>query len=157
VHQTLKFVAAIYDTDDMLFDGIDPRVVCMVSVFDSLVLGSAPTHCDDLGALGHQVKAISAASRAPRCFTDILHWSGDATMRTKDPDVFDRVQRARFDYRSQAVTTDNSGLLWAYPLVRAIKHHLRILATCSMATGFVMVGCWHTPSLPATIVSPSRI
>lgn len=27
----------------------------------------------------------------------------------------------------------------------------------STATGFIMVGCWHTPSVPATIVSPLRI
>jgi hypothetical protein len=27
----------------------------------------------------------------------------------------------------------------------------------STDTGFLMVGCWHTASLPATIISPSRI
>jgi hypothetical protein len=44
-------------------------------------------------------------------------------MRTKDPDVFDRVKRSHFDDGSQAVTTDDSGLLWAYHLVRT-KHYL---------------------------------
>jgi hypothetical protein len=34
-------------------------------------------------------------------------------MRTKDPDIFDRVKRAHFDDGSQAVTTDNAELLWA--------------------------------------------
>jgi hypothetical protein len=87
-----------------------------------------------------------------------------------DADADDRVKRAHFDDGSQAVTTDDSGLLWAYRLVRT-KHklkdagghkysptgfgYLRIPASTTM--GFIMVGCWHTPSLPATIVSPSRI
>jgi hypothetical protein len=32
-------------------------------------------------------------------------------MRPKDQDVFDRVKRAHFDDRSQAVTTDDAELL----------------------------------------------
>jgi hypothetical protein len=91
-------------------------------------------------------------------------------MRTKDSDVFDRVQRAHFDDWSQAVTTDNTRFLWAYRLVRSKlclkdagghKHspigfgYLRIPASTTMES--IMVGCWYTPILPATIVSPSRI
>jgi hypothetical protein len=81
------------------------------------VFDSAPTHYDDSSALDHQVKAISATSRAPHRFVDILRWSGDyatkhcATMRTRDPDAFDRVQRAHLDDGSQAVIIDDSGLL----------------------------------------------
>jgi hypothetical protein len=186
----------IPDTDDMFFDridGIDPRVM---SMFDLNIPDSAPAHYDDLGALDHQVKAISTASRAPHRFADILRRSGDSaakyysTMRTKDPDVFDRVKRAHFDDGSQAVTTDvfdrvkrahfddgsqavttdDAELLWAYRLVRT-KHYLKdagghkhspiafgyLRVPASTSMGFIMVGCWHTPSLPATIVSPSRI
>jgi hypothetical protein len=76
-------------------DGIDPRVI---SMFDLHVPDSAPIHYDDLGALDHQVKAISTVARAPHRFVDSLRRSGDssakyyATVRTKDPDVFDRVK-----------------------------------------------------------------
>jgi hypothetical protein len=166
----------IPDTYDMLFDGIDgidPRVM---SVFDLNIPDSAQAHYDDLGALNLQVKAISTASRAPHRFADILCRSGDSaakyysTMCTKDPNVFDRVKRAHFDDGSQAVTTDASELLWAFRLVRTKlylkdaggnKHspigfgYFRIPASTPM--GFIMVGCWYTPSLPATIVSPSLI
>jgi hypothetical protein len=81
-------------------DGIDPRVR---STFDLHVQDSPPTHHDDLGALDRQLKAISITSRAPHRFADILRWSSDsatkfyATTRTKNPDVFDRVQRTYFD------------------------------------------------------------
>jgi hypothetical protein len=91
---------------------------------------SAPAHYDDLGALDHQVKAISTASRAPHRFADFLRRSGDSvakyysTMRTKDADAFDRVKRAHFDNGSLAVTTDDSGLLWNCPIVRT-KHYLK--------------------------------
>jgi hypothetical protein len=100
VHQ-LEEVDA-FDTDDMIFDGIDgidgidPRVM---TTFDHHVPGSAPIHYDDLGALDHQVKAISTA---PHRFADILRRSGDsttkyyATIRTKDPDVFGRVKFGAF-------------------------------------------------------------
>jgi hypothetical protein len=68
------------------------------------------------------------------------------------------------------VTTDDTELLWAYRLVRT-KHYLKdagghkhspigfgyLRVPASTPMGFIMVGCWHTPSLPATIVSPSRI
>jgi hypothetical protein len=43
-------------------------------------------------------------------------------MRTNDPDAF--VKRAHFDDGSQAVTTDDAELLWAYHLVRT-KHYLK--------------------------------
>ena len=84
-----------------------------MSMFDLHV----PNSYNHLGVLDHQVKPISTASRAPHRFTDILCRSGDSaakyysTMRTKDFDVFERVQRAHFDDGSQAVTTDDSGLL----------------------------------------------
>jgi hypothetical protein len=42
-------------------------------------------------------------------------------MSTKDPNVFDRVKRAHFDDVSQAMTTDDSELLWAYHLLRISK------------------------------------
>jgi hypothetical protein len=88
-------------------------------MFDLNTPDSAPAHYDDLGALDHQAKVISTASRAPHRFADILRRSGDSaakyysTMRTKDPDIFDRVKRAHFDDGSQAVTTDDAELLWA--------------------------------------------
>jgi hypothetical protein len=145
-------------------------------MFDLHVPDSAPVYYDDLGTLDHQVKAISTASRAPHRFVDISRRSGDsaakyfATMRTKDPDVFDRVQRAHFDEGSQAVTTDDSGLLWANRLVRT-KHHLKdagghkhspvcfgyLRIPASTATELITVSCWHTHYFLATIVSPSRI
>jgi hypothetical protein len=46
----------VFDTDDIFFDGIDPRVM---SMFDLYAPGSAPTPRDDLD---HQVKTISTAS-----------------------------------------------------------------------------------------------
>jgi hypothetical protein len=60
---------------------------------------------------------ISTASRAPHRFADILRWSdGSATKRydtilTKDPDIFDCVQRAPFLDGFQAVTTDGYEIL----------------------------------------------
>jgi hypothetical protein len=147
-----------------------------MSKFDLNIPDSALAHYDDLGALDHQVKAISTASCAPHCFADILHRSGDSaakyysTMHTKDPDVFDRVKRAHSDDGSQAMTTIDAELLWAYRLVRT-KHYLKdagghkhspfdfgyLRVPACKPMGFIMVGCWHTSSLPATIVSPSRI
>jgi hypothetical protein len=88
-------------------------------MFDISIPHSAPAHYDDKRALDHQVKAISSASRAPHRFADILRRSGDSTakyystMRTKDPDVFVRVNCAHFDDGSQAVTTYDADLLWA--------------------------------------------
>jgi hypothetical protein len=43
-----------------------------MSMLDLNIPESAPAHYDDLGALDHQVKAISIASRAPNRFADIL-------------------------------------------------------------------------------------
>jgi hypothetical protein len=72
-------------------------------MFDLSIPNSAPVHYDELGALDHQVKVISTASRAPYRFADILRRSGDSaalyfsTMRRYDPDAFDHVKRAHFD------------------------------------------------------------
>ncbi len=81
-------------------------------------------------------------------------------MRTKDPDVFDRVKHAHFDDGSQAVTAYDAELLWAYRLVRK-KHYLKDavgqkhspIGFGYLRVRFIMVGCWYTTSLPATIVS----
>jgi hypothetical protein len=54
-----------------------------------------------------QTYAIGVKQTTTQCHEELRY----ATMRTKDPDVFDRVQRAYFDDGSQAATTYDSGLL----------------------------------------------
>jgi hypothetical protein len=126
-----------------------------MSIFDLNISDSAPAHYDDLGEPDHQVKAFLL--RALRRFADILRRSSDCTakyyptMHTKDH-------------------TNNPELLWAYRLVRT-KHYLKYAGghkhspigfgyfriPASRPMGIIIVGCWYTRSLPATIVSPSRI
>ena len=77
MHQLEEVDAAISDTDDVFFNGIDTRVI---SVFDLRVLDSAPTHYDDLGALNHQIKSISTTSRDPHRFADFLRQSGNSAV-----------------------------------------------------------------------------
>jgi hypothetical protein len=55
--------------------GVDPRVM---SLFDLHVPNFAPNYYDVLGALDYQVKVISAASRGPRRFADLLRWSDNS-------------------------------------------------------------------------------
>jgi hypothetical protein len=68
VHQLEEVNAFVSDSDDMFFDGIDDIDPRVMSMFDLHVPDSAPTHYDDLSALDHQAKAISAASRASTSF-----------------------------------------------------------------------------------------
>jgi hypothetical protein len=72
VHHLEEVDAAISDTDDMIFEGIDGTDPRAMSMFDLNVPDSAKTHYDNLGALDRQVKALSTASRAPHRFGDIL-------------------------------------------------------------------------------------
>jgi hypothetical protein len=70
-----------YPIPTTFFDGIDGMDPRLMSMFELHVPDSAPTHCDDLGALDRQVKAISTASRAPHRLADILRRSGDSTAK----------------------------------------------------------------------------
>jgi hypothetical protein len=75
-----------------------------------------------------------------------------------DLDVFDRVQRAHFDYGSQAVTTGDSGFLWAYCLVRT-KHHLKASQSHNKSTSSTRkaIQCNHDISFDVGFVMQSSV
>jgi hypothetical protein len=80
-------------------------------------------------------------------------------MRTKNPDVFGRVQRAPFVDGFQAVSNDDSGILWAYRLVRT-KHHLEDADGHKQSPidfGYLRIPASTDTGFIVTIVYPSRI
>jgi hypothetical protein len=81
VQQLEEVSTRIPDTDDTFFDSIDGIDPSVMSMFDLHIPYSAPAYYDDLGAIDHQVKAISTASCAPRRFADILRRSSDSAAK----------------------------------------------------------------------------